>query len=32
MAQINSEIIKWARDTAGLDLADAANKLGLKAA
>lgn len=32
MARINSEIIKWARDTAGLDPADAANKLGLKAA
>jgi transposase, IS5 family len=32
MARINPEIIKWARDTAGLDPADAANKLGLKVA
>lgn len=32
MAVVNSEILQWARETAGLDLKEAARKIGLNAA
>lgn len=32
MPRVNPEVLRWARETAGLDLAEAARKIGLRAA